>query len=50
MATRNALGDGAGAVAKGGGTEPMARSAAVHLNASSHTRPDVPPMLGPNPK
>ena len=35
MATRNA----------GGGTEPMTRPAAVHPNASSHTRPDVPPML-----
>jgi len=45
MATRNAGGDGAGAVATGGGTEPMTRPAAVHPNASSHTRPDVPPML-----
>ena len=45
MATRNAGGDGASAVATGGGTEPMTRPAAVHPNASSHTRPDVPPML-----
>ena len=50
MATRNARGDGTAAVATGGGTEPRARPAAVHPNASSHTRPDVPPMLGPNPK
>jgi hypothetical protein len=46
MATRDPRGGGAGAVATGGGTEPRARPAAVHLNASSHTRPDVPPMLG----
>jgi putative heme transporter len=46
MATRDPRGDGTGAVATGGGTEPMARPAAVHPNASSQTRPDVPPMLG----
>ena len=46
MATRDPRGDGTGAVTTGGGTEPMARPAAVHPNASSHTRPDVPPMLG----
>ena len=46
MATRDPRGDGTGAVAMGGGTEPRARPAAVHLNASSPTRPDVPPMLG----
>ena len=46
MATRDARGDRTGAVTTGGGTEPMAQSAAVHRNASSHTRPDVPPMLG----
>jgi len=45
MATGDPRGDGTGAVATGGGTEPMARPAAVHPNASSHTRPDVPPML-----
>src|SRR5918994_5042741 len=45
MATRDPRGDGAGAVTTGGGTEPMARPAAVHPNASSHTRPDVPPVL-----
>jgi putative heme transporter len=46
MATRDPRGDGTGAVTTGGGTEPMVRPAAVHPNASSHTRPDVPPMLG----
>jgi predicted PurR-regulated permease PerM len=46
MATRDPRGDGTGAVTTGGGTEPMTRPAAVHPNASSHTRPDVPPMLG----
>jgi hypothetical protein len=46
MATRDPRGDGTGAVATGGGTEPMARPAAVDPNASSQTRPDVPPMLG----
>jgi hypothetical protein len=57
MATRNAGGDGGRALPPpsppppppppppGGGTEPMTRPAAVHPNASSHTRPDVPPML-----
>jgi predicted PurR-regulated permease PerM len=45
MATRDPRGDGTGAVTTGGGTEPMARPAAVHPNASSHTRPDVPPAL-----
>jgi putative heme transporter len=45
MATRDPRGDGTGAVTTGGGTEPMARPAAVHPNASSHTRPDVPPVL-----
>jgi predicted PurR-regulated permease PerM len=46
MATLDPRGDGAGAVTTGGGPEPMARPAAVHPNASSHPRPDVPPMLG----
>jgi predicted PurR-regulated permease PerM len=46
MATRNARGDGTGAVTTGDGTEPMARPAAGHPNASIHTRPEVPPMLG----
>jgi putative heme transporter len=46
MATRDPRGDGTGAVTTGGGTEPMAQPAAVHPNASSHTRHDVPPMLG----
>jgi len=45
MATRDPRGDGTGAVATGGGTEPMARPAAVHPDASSHTRPEVPPAL-----
>ena len=45
MATRNPRGDGTGAVTTGNGTEPRARAAAVHPNASSHTRPDVPPVL-----
>jgi hypothetical protein len=46
MATRDPRGDGTGVVTTGGGTELMARPAAVHPNASSQTRPDVPPMLG----
>jgi len=45
MATRDPRGDGTGAVTTGDGTEPMARPAAGHPNASSHTRPDVPPTL-----
>jgi putative heme transporter len=45
MATRDPGGDGTGAVATGGGSEPMARPAAVHPNASSQTRPEVPPSL-----
>src|SRR5215217_4709044 len=45
MATGDPRGDGPGAVATGGGTEPMARPAAVHPDASSHTRPEVPPAL-----
>src|SRR5215211_3008348 len=45
MATRDPRGDGTGAVTTGGGTEPMAPSAAVHPNASSHPRPDAPPLL-----
>jgi putative heme transporter len=45
MAIRDPRGDGTGAVTTGGGTEPMARPAAVHPKASSHTRPDVPPTL-----
>jgi predicted PurR-regulated permease PerM len=45
MSTRDPRGDGTGAVTTGGGTESMARPAAVHPNASSHTRTDVPPVL-----
>jgi predicted PurR-regulated permease PerM len=45
MAIRDPRGDGTGAVTTGGGTEPIARPAAVHPNASSQTRPDVPPVL-----
>jgi putative heme transporter len=45
MAIRSPRGDSTGAVTTGGGTEPMARPAAVHPNASSQTRPDVPPGL-----